>query len=179
MPTPPAVLEGAARGCPGCACEQSLPRRWDESFTIRSPWHAQCTMRNEPLAKHTRLFCASPAVATDLIGKQLAYQLKPDRKRQARNGGSEGPDPNEGPIVPQVEPSPGPGSDPVWLDRSKCLEFAVGSIGAVLGPDFAEIDRFPDASAVARSAAHACRPDPLDRGRATVAAKVGESSPNT
>ena len=29
------------------------------------------------------------------------------------------------------------------LDRSQCLEFAVGSIGRVLGPDFAEIDSFP------------------------------------
>ena len=29
------------------------------------------------------------------------------------------------------------------LDRGQCLEFAVGSIGRVLGPDFAEIDTFP------------------------------------
>jgi len=26
---------------------------------------------------------------------------------------------------------------PPWLDRDGCLEFAVGSIGAVLGPAFA------------------------------------------
>ncbi len=36
-----------------------------------------------------------------------------------------------------------PTASPVLLDRAQCLEFAVGSIGAVLGPDFAEIDRFP------------------------------------
>ena len=32
---------------------------------------------------------------------------------------------------------------PRSLDRESCLEFAVGSIGAVLGPDFAEIDAHP------------------------------------
>ena len=29
------------------------------------------------------------------------------------------------------------------MDRAQCLEFAVGSIGRVLGPDFAAIDAFP------------------------------------
>jgi acyl transferase domain-containing protein/3-hydroxymyristoyl/3-hydroxydecanoyl-(acyl carrier protein) dehydratase len=32
---------------------------------------------------------------------------------------------------------------PVALDRRQCLEFAVGALGNVLGPDFAEVDRFP------------------------------------
>ncbi|WP_422924393.1 beta-ketoacyl synthase N-terminal-like domain-containing protein [Singulisphaera sp. PoT] len=32
---------------------------------------------------------------------------------------------------------------PVALDRNQCLEFAIGSIGAVLGPEFAEIDAHP------------------------------------
>jgi acyl transferase domain-containing protein/3-hydroxymyristoyl/3-hydroxydecanoyl-(acyl carrier protein) dehydratase len=32
---------------------------------------------------------------------------------------------------------------PRSLDRGQCLEFAVGSIGRVLGPDFAAIDAFP------------------------------------
>ncbi len=31
----------------------------------------------------------------------------------------------------------------VFMDRNACLEFAVGSIGAVLGPQFAEVDQFP------------------------------------
>ena len=34
-------------------------------------------------------------------------------------------------------------SSTLLLDRDKCLEFAVGSIGRVLGPDFAEIDVLP------------------------------------
>src|SRR5262249_46486799 len=32
---------------------------------------------------------------------------------------------------------------PVALDRSQCLEFAIGSIGKVLGPDYAVIDSYP------------------------------------
>lgn len=34
-------------------------------------------------------------------------------------------------------------TSPVFLDRDQCLEFAIGSIGRVLGAEFAEIDRYP------------------------------------
>ncbi|MEE2827708.1 MAG: type I polyketide synthase, partial [Myxococcota bacterium] len=34
-------------------------------------------------------------------------------------------------------------SEPIAFDRSMCLEFAVGSIGRVLGPMFAEVDEHP------------------------------------
>ncbi len=43
--------------------------------------------------------------------------------------------------APSIAPVPA-GPRPV-LDRSQCLEFAVGSIGAVLGPAFAPIDAHP------------------------------------
>ncbi len=36
-----------------------------------------------------------------------------------------------------------PALPPRSLDRGQCLEFAVGSVGRVLGPDFAAIDAFP------------------------------------
>jgi 3-hydroxymyristoyl/3-hydroxydecanoyl-(acyl carrier protein) dehydratase/malonyl CoA-acyl carrier protein transacylase len=39
--------------------------------------------------------------------------------------------------------SRGPCAPPRSLDRARCLEFAVGSIGRVLGPAFADIDAFP------------------------------------
>ena len=32
---------------------------------------------------------------------------------------------------------------PPFMDRNQCLEFAVGSISKVLGPDFAEVDSYP------------------------------------
>ncbi|WP_406694715.1 beta-ketoacyl synthase N-terminal-like domain-containing protein [Singulisphaera sp. Ch08] len=34
-------------------------------------------------------------------------------------------------------------SEPPALDRNQCMEYAIGSIGAVLGPDFAAIDAHP------------------------------------
>ncbi|APW63092.1 beta-ketoacyl synthase N-terminal-like domain-containing protein [Paludisphaera borealis] len=40
-------------------------------------------------------------------------------------------------------PSPAITFEPVALDRAQCLEFAIGSIGAVLGPAYAEIDSHP------------------------------------
>ena len=36
-----------------------------------------------------------------------------------------------------------PALTPVFMDRRQCLEFAVGSIGKVLGAEFAEVDRYP------------------------------------
>ena len=42
-----------------------------------------------------------------------------------------------------LRPPLAPVYPPRSLDRAQCLEFAVGSIGRVLGPDFAAIDAFP------------------------------------
>ncbi len=41
------------------------------------------------------------------------------------------------------EPAQTPVKKPVAFDRSLCLEFATGSVAAMLGPDFAEVDSFP------------------------------------
>ena len=41
------------------------------------------------------------------------------------------------PKPPQAE------SAPVAFDRAMCLEFAIGSVGKMLGPDFAAVDQFP------------------------------------
>jgi acyl transferase domain-containing protein/3-hydroxymyristoyl/3-hydroxydecanoyl-(acyl carrier protein) dehydratase len=81
--------------------------------------------------------------ATDLIGKHLAFQLKLIEDRANGKVHALPPPREAGTSEPQPEPSPVLSPDAVWLDRAQCLEFAVGSIGAVLGPEFAEIDRFP------------------------------------
>ena len=48
------------------------------------------------------------------------------------------------PLPPTAEqPQPVPPETPVAFDRNMCLEFAVGSVGRMLGPEFAEIDSFP------------------------------------
>ena len=46
-----------------------------------------------------------------------------------------------GPPVPAVAAVPT--KPPVAFDRDRCMEFAVGKISAVLGPDFAEVDQHP------------------------------------
>ncbi|MEJ2201628.1 MAG: type I polyketide synthase, partial [Desulfuromonadaceae bacterium] len=44
---------------------------------------------------------------------------------------------------PQVPVPPSPAASQVQFDRSMCMEFAVGSIAKMLGPEFAEVDSFP------------------------------------
>ncbi len=80
--------------------------------------------------------------ASALIGKQLGIQLELIEHWAETGGGVVPPaaDPQENPAARLATPA---ASTPVRLDRAQCLEFAVGSIGAVLGPEFAEIDRFP------------------------------------
>ena len=45
------------------------------------------------------------------------------------------------PVLPE-QVSPKPQVQPVAFDRAMCLEFAVGSVAKVLGPEFAPVDRF-------------------------------------
>ncbi len=48
------------------------------------------------------------------------------------------------PLAESAGPAPAqPDASPFVLGREQCLEFAVGSIASVLGPDYAPIDRFP------------------------------------
>ena len=66
-------------------------------------------------------------------------------RTQALAGLSGAPSPAPAPAaVPAVVPPPaGPSTPTPVLDRAQCMEFAVGSIGAVLGPMFAPADAFP------------------------------------
>jgi len=49
--------------------------------------------------------------------------------------------------APAADPTPASAPPPrrpdVALDRDQCLEYAIGSIGAVLGPRYAEVDSYP------------------------------------
>ena len=79
---------------------------------------------------------------SDLIGKQLSFQLK--LIEELRNRTASCVQPRE--VKPKdngARLSTRSQSVRPWLDRSQCLEFAVGKIGSVLGSEFAEIDRFP------------------------------------
>ncbi|WP_165244204.1 type I polyketide synthase [Paludisphaera soli] len=50
---------------------------------------------------------------------------------------------SEPPRVEEAAPPPARRRPDVALDRDECLEYAVGSIGAVLGPRYAEADSYP------------------------------------
>ncbi|MBI3925167.1 MAG: type I polyketide synthase [Armatimonadetes bacterium] len=41
------------------------------------------------------------------------------------------------------QPAPAPPREKPWLPRELCLEYAIGSIARVLGPEFAEVDTYP------------------------------------
>ncbi len=83
-------------------------------------------------------------MATDLIGKQLAFHLQ--LIEAGRDGVGTAVE-HMRPVTPAAEWAqpivPRSDAEPVWLDRAGCLEFAVGSIGVVLGQEFAAIDDFP------------------------------------
>ncbi len=71
----------------------------------------------------------------ELIARQLAFEQRLVRDRLERGSGCERPAVE----VRDLEPA----RDDAVLDRDQCLEFAVGSIAAVLGPDYAPVDAFP------------------------------------
>jgi len=93
-----------------------------------SPLSGTLANTERATAEAHRAFLRVTTDATDLIGKHLAFQLK---LIEVGRG------------IALIPRSPDPDPIPMAIDRSKCLEFAVGSIAAVLGPDYRAVDRHP------------------------------------
>jgi 3-hydroxymyristoyl/3-hydroxydecanoyl-(acyl carrier protein) dehydratase/malonyl CoA-acyl carrier protein transacylase len=76
----------------------------------------------------------------DLIGRHLAFQL--DLLESAGTIDARSPHVANGhsPAGTMVPPT---SSAPLLFDRRQCRELAVGSVAAVFGPEFAEVDRLP------------------------------------
>ena len=70
----------------------------------------------------------------ELIGRHLAYQLE-----LLESGGPFSRTPSTSDDGESVEPA----AIQVLFDRRQCLELATGSVAAVFGPEFAEVDRLP------------------------------------
>lgn len=70
--------------------------------------------------------------ASDFARTDFSIQMVADAPTSAAGG-----------YVRGHKPSLAPPDLPIWLDRQRCHEFAVGRIGDVLGPAFAAIDRHP------------------------------------
>ncbi|MGP0066156.1 MAG: acyltransferase domain-containing protein [Isosphaeraceae bacterium] len=91
-----------------------------------------------------RVFLRVAEGSTELIGKQLAFQLELIEGWKA-TGTNRAPVPDHADAKAMhwrpTAPTDSPGD--VLFDRRQCLELAVGSLAAVFGPEFAEVDRFP------------------------------------
>ena len=74
--------------------------------------------------------------STQAMAEALAFQMS------VLAGGGSGAALMEAPVAPAALPVEAPGRR-VALDRDMCMEFAVGSIGKVLGAAFAHVDAYP------------------------------------
>jgi malonyl CoA-acyl carrier protein transacylase/3-hydroxymyristoyl/3-hydroxydecanoyl-(acyl carrier protein) dehydratase len=90
-----------------------------------------------------RAFLRVAQGAADLIGRQLALQielLESGRSIEVHRA-AEG---NGRYSAAPVHTFPLPiSNEPILYDRRQCMELAVGSVAAVFGPEFAEVDQFP------------------------------------
>jgi acyl transferase domain-containing protein/3-hydroxymyristoyl/3-hydroxydecanoyl-(acyl carrier protein) dehydratase len=137
-----AVMEAQIDHALGVTANDSPPRRWDLSYATRSHLPRAVHDAERATAEAHEVFLRVANGANDLVGKHIAYQLELIGEYERGINRNVRPTSTDA-IVPRVEPGPRSSPSAVWLDRSKCLEFAIGSIGVVLGSDFAEIDRFP------------------------------------
>lgn len=80
------------------------------------------------------------ALELNLIGGGAAPVAAPPVEPALDVHNHEPADEPPAPAPRRVHPKTG---EPIFLDRDQCLELAVGSIGAVLGPEYAEIDAHP------------------------------------
>ena len=136
------VMEEQRNRARTVAASVTVPRGRDELFTIRSSLPRSVHDAEQATGDAHQAFLRVADGAAELIGKHVAYQLKLIEDYKNGAGDTVWPAATTT-IAPRLESSPKSSPDRVWLERSKCLEFAVGSIGAVLGPEFAAIDRFP------------------------------------
>jgi acyl transferase domain-containing protein/3-hydroxymyristoyl/3-hydroxydecanoyl-(acyl carrier protein) dehydratase len=130
-------------GAMGMPASRSIPAAVEEPTTIQDSLARLVVDTERAKGEAHQAFLRVAQGSTDLIAKHLAFQLK--LIEEGKNGAGSGlmRTLELATTAPPNEPQPKSSPSHVWLERSKCLEFAVGSIGAVLGPDYAEIDRFP------------------------------------
>ena len=86
-------------------------------------------------------FLAVSETVTRSMAQALALEMS---LRQALGDNAEGLDTNPNPSRPPlVRGGDMPLSPPVAFNRDLCFEFAIGSVGRMLGREFAEVDTFP------------------------------------
>ena len=117
---------------------------------IGTSWAQHLYQTERATAEAHRAFLRTSQQTAELMGRLIAFQfsLLQGHDTQATNPVSpveQCPVPvsNE-PLVEPTGATPGQTNDSQFLlGRKQCLEFAVGSIATVLGPDYAPVDQFP------------------------------------
>jgi acyl transferase domain-containing protein/3-hydroxymyristoyl/3-hydroxydecanoyl-(acyl carrier protein) dehydratase len=116
-----------------------------------SAWSRHLHQAAHATAEAHRAFLRTSQQTADLMGKLVAFQfglLRSDNVQALASvpvlrPESQAPATDE--RLPEVASPLGAQPEPAryLLGRGQCLEFAVGSIAAVLGPDYVPIDQFP------------------------------------
>lgn len=143
-PAPPAVVEATVPDvCPAIRDDTpALPLPTvvleDGGALINAqPLLAQTSATGEAHALAHENYLRFSANLTDAYSQQLGRQM--GLVEELQSGPSDGRD---WAALPPATPEPAT-TPPVYLDRPQCVEFARGSIGRVLGPDYKAIDSFP------------------------------------
>jgi PfaB family protein len=116
-----------------------------------STWSTQLYEAQRATAEAHRVFLRTTQRSADLMGRVIAIQfdLLRSHDRQAAETAPMLPEGLPIPVAEELVSTVGstdstrPGAARFLFGREQCREFAVGSIAAVLGPDFAAIDGFP------------------------------------
>ena len=157
-PAPEATQQIITRATASRPLESTTPQRNHLQEPALSPATAtvdanavahQCGATYQAQALAQEVFLALTSERGKLLADHVRFQMEMT-PTWARNGATHTAVPTP-PVVPPPAPAPAPATyrqparpiRPALLDRSLCLEFAIGSIARVLGPEFAEVDTYP------------------------------------
>ena len=79
----------------------------------------------------------------EALAQNIQQQLKLIGELDAGGGDFHSPQVETRPAASMESSMPENQREKVAFDRDMCMEFAIGSVGRMLGPDFAEVDSFP------------------------------------
>ena len=104
--------------------------------TVTDPLRRQVVATESAKAGAHEAFLRTSGGLGDAMARQMAFQMELIQRLASGGGGRDVVPPMIGAVRSASGPAP-------VLDRDRCLTFAVGRIGDVLGPAFAEIDSHP------------------------------------
>jgi acyl transferase domain-containing protein/3-hydroxymyristoyl/3-hydroxydecanoyl-(acyl carrier protein) dehydratase len=131
--TPPLRLSPEPEGVLHAAPTASNTLAWQGASDETHPAIASLAVAEEARAAAHAAYLRLAEAAQRDVAKTLTFQTSLLESLLASGGTA----------LPNAAPSAEPPGRSCVLDRGQCLEFAIGSISKVLGPQFAEVDSFP------------------------------------